>query len=164
MLALGREAVAGGGGHGLERVAEAGGHGRGHGALYQRRGGEQHKAAPPFIQQVDGQLCGEHGAAEVHEDEHAVVGPHVLDRRQHLDRVGAEGARGLVEPAGGADAHLRPGHLRGQLGCAFGEPRAVTDDDEADHRYAGSASPAAAPPSAAAAVSSSNHELVAPGS
>ena len=112
-----------------------------------------------LVQQVEGQLGGEDGAAEVHEDQDAVLGPHLLDRAQHLGRVRAQRAAGLVQAAGGADAHVRPRHLRGQLGHALGEPGAVADDDEADHGYA---APASA--NAAAAASSSSHDEVAPGS
>ena len=165
---LGGEATRGGGRDGGERVAEPGGHGGGDGSFDQRRGGEQYLASPRLVEQVGGQSGGEDGAPEVHEDQHAVPRPHVLDGAQHPGRVGAQGAAGLVEPAGGADAHLRPGHLRGQLGDALRERRAVADDDEADHGYAGSASAPAAPAgdraSTAEAVSSSSQELVAPGS
>ena len=79
-------------------------------------------AAPPLVEQVERQLGGEDGAAQVHEDQHAVLRPQVVDRREHLGGVGAEGAVGLVQPAGGADPHLRPGHLGGQLHDALGEP------------------------------------------
>ena len=169
---LAREAVARGRGHAGEGFAEPGRDGRGHGALDERRGREQYAVAPLVAEQVQGQLGREDGAAEVHQDQHAVVRPDVLDRREHPGGVGAQGA-GVVQPAGGADAHLRAGHLGGQLRDALGELRAVADDDEADHCYAGSASPAgaaapagpaAAPASASAAVSSSSQELVAPGS
>ena len=86
-------------------------------------------------------------------------GPHLLDRAQHLGRVRPERSFRLVQPAGGADAHVRTRHLHGQLGHALREPGAVADDDEADHGYA---APASA--NAAAAASSSSHDEVAPGS
>ena len=163
---LGREAATGRDRDRLQRVAQRRRHARRHSALHQRGLGQQHPTAPLLLEQVDCQLGGEDGAAEVHEDQHAVVGPDVLDRRQHLRRIGAESAAGLVQPAGGAHAHLRPRHLRGELDHAFGESRAVADDDEADHRdQAAFAAPAAgAPPSVRAAASSSSHDDVAPGS
>ena len=117
------------------------------------------RGASLLVQQVDGQLGGEDGAPEVHQDQHAVVGPHVVDRAQHPGRVRPERACRLVQPAGGADAHVRARHLRGQLGHALREPGAVADDDEADHGYA---APASA--NVAAAASSSSHDEVAPGS
>ncbi len=159
VLLLARQAPAGRGGHGLQRIAEARGHRRRHGALHERRLGQQDRRASLLVQQVDGQFRGEDGAPEVHEDQHAVRGPHLLDRAQHLGRVRPERSFRLVQPAGGADAHVRTRHLRGQLGHALREPGAVADDDEADHGYA---APASA--NAAAAASSSSHDEVAPGS
>ena len=167
MLLLAGEARAGRGGHGLQRIAEARGHGRRHGALHERRLGQQDRRPSLLVQQVDGQLGGKDGAPEVHEDEHAVRGPHLLDRAHDLGRVGAERSRRLVQSAGGADAHVRTGHLRGQLRDALGELRAVADDDEADHGYAAPASPSSpppGPPNVLAAASSSSHDEVAPGS
>ena len=159
MLLLARQALAGRGDDGLKRIAQAGGHCRRHGAFHQRCLGQQDCPASLLVQQLDGQLRGEDGAPEVHEDQHAVPGPHLLDRVQHLDGVRPERSLGLVQPAGGADAHVRTRHLCGQLGHALREPGAVADDDEADHGYA---APVAA--NAAAAASSSSHDEVAPGS
>ncbi len=157
---LAGEAGAGRGGHGVQRVAEPGGDGRGHGALHERRLREQELAAPLLVQQVGGQLGGEDGAPQVHQDQHAVLRPHLLDRPQHPRRVRAERALRLVQPAGGADPHAGPGHLGGQLQDAVREPGAVADDDEADHGYPASPSPA----SVSAAVRRSSHDDVAPGS
>ena len=61
----------------LQRVAEPGRHGRRHGALHQRRGRQQHLAAPFVVEQVQRELRGEQRAAQVHEHQHAVVRPGV---------------------------------------------------------------------------------------
>ena len=121
------------GGHGVQRVAQPGGDGRGHGALHERRLREQELAAPLLVQQVDGQLGGEDGAPQVHQDQHAVLRPHLLERSQHERGVRAERPLRLVQPSGGRDPHAGTGHLRGQLQDAFREPGAVADDDDADH-------------------------------
>ena len=157
---LAGEAGAGRGGHSVQRVAEPRGDSRGHGALHERRLREQELAAPLLVQQVDGQLGGEDGASQVHQDQHAVLRPHLLDRPQHPRRVGAERALRRVQPAGAADPHPGTGHLGGELQDAFREPGAVADDDEADHGYPAPPSPA----SVSAAVRRSSHDDVAPGS
>ena len=154
---LGGQAAAGRGGHLLQGPADAGRHRGRDGALHERRLREQHASAPVLVHEVDGQLGRKDGAAQVHEDQDAVRGPGVLHGSQHLRRVRAQCAAGLVQTAGGADAHVGPGHLGGQLGDTVGELRAVADEDEADHGYVGSAS-------VRAAVSSSSQDDVAPGS
>ena len=147
------------GGTGFERLAEPCRDRRGDGALQERRLREQDERASLVVEEIHRHLRRQDGAPEVHQDQHAVVGPDGLDGAQDAGRVGAEHA-GFVQTAGGADAHLRRRHLRGQGGDALGHLGAVADQDDADH--AGAAP--AAPPIASAAARSSSQDDVAPGS
>ena len=147
--------------HRLEGVAEAGRDSRGHGALDERRRAQQHALTPFPRQQVQGHLRRQHGAAEIHEDQHAVGRPGLVDGPHHTKGVGAQRATGLVEPAGDRDPQSLRAHLRGELGRALGELCAVADQDQPDH---GAAPPCHPLASVSAAVASRSQDDVAPGS
>ena len=51
------------------------------------------------------------------------------------------GSPGLVEPARRGDRDLAAGHLARQLDHARGQPGAVRDDDDPDHRRPSALSP-----------------------
>ena len=148
----------------LQRVAEPGGDRGGHGALHERRLGEQDAIAPLLRAQLQGHLGGEDGAAQVHQDQDAVLRPHLLDGPRDAHGVGAERAPRLIEAAGDPDPQTLPAHLRRQFGHALGEPGAVADEDQPDHDYAPEPEGGAAETRASAAACISNHEEVAPGS
>ena len=96
----------------LQGFARPGRHRRRDGALHERRRGEQHARAPLLVQQIHGQLGGEDGAAQVHQDQDAVLGPHVLDRAAApVSRLCPARRRAPSIPPAASDAHLRSGHL-----------------------------------------------------
>ena len=99
-------------------------------ALDQRRRGQLDRAAVG-IAHLDRQLRAHQRAAEVHQHEHAVGRPDRVDRGHHPRGVGAD--RAVVQAAGGGDRDVLAAHLARELGDAVGQPRAVRDDDEADH-------------------------------
>jgi len=151
-------------GHLLKRVAEPGGDRGGHGSLHERRLGEQDALASALRQQVQGHLRREDGAAEVHQDQDAVLRPHLLDGARDAPGVGAERVAGLVEAAGDPDAQPVAAHLSGQLGHALGELRAVAHKDEGDHGYVPGRAEGAPGANASAAACIRSHDEVAPGS
>ena len=75
---------------------------------------------------------GQDRAAEVAEHDRAVALVGGGDRGLHARAVGAEPA--VRRAAGGLDADLRSGHLRGERGGAGGDLRAVRHDYDPDHR------------------------------
>ena len=103
------------------------------GALDHRRTRQPHLRPALLVEEVQRHLGGEHRAPEIHEHEHAVVGPRPLDRGEHQHRVGADRVPGLVEPAGGLDPDVLPGHLACEVRSALGDAAAVRDDDDPDH-------------------------------
>ncbi len=121
--------------------------------LHQRGGAERHTLPQLGVDQVERQVGGEHGAAEIHEHDHAPPGVRAHDGVGHPDGIGAE--RPVLE----ARRHLQPDavpveHLRGETDRGLGERPAVRDDDDADGRVrhgtcGGSVSAAAATSSAA---------------
>ena len=110
-----------------------------------RRSGEQ---------QLHGHLRREQSAAEIHEHENAVGRPHLLNGSRHLQGIGPEHIPRLVQAAGDGDAQPLPADRRGELCHAFGELRAVADENETDHDEA----------SVSAAAFIRSHVEVAPGS
>ena len=111
-----------------QRRAAARPRSRGDRALDERCGGHHH--GPAGLEHLERDLGAHQRAAEVHQHEHAVVGADALDGRADALGVGAD--RAVVDPAGRLDQHLAPAHLRGQLGHALGQPRAVGDENEVD--------------------------------
>ena len=91
-----------------------------------------HAVAHLVVEQIQGQLRAQHGAAQVEQHDDTVFGVDPLDRLLHLDGVGAE--RGLVEPGGDRDRGLDAmEHLTGELGRGASEGSAVRDDDDSNH-------------------------------
>ena len=101
-----------------------------------------------------GHLRREQSAAEIHEHENAVGRPHLLNGSRHLQGIGPEHIPRLVQAAGDGDARPPPADRRGELCRAFGELRAVADENKTDHDEA----------SASAAALIRSHVEVAPGS
>ena len=130
---LAGEPAAGFSGHRVERGAHLR-RDRGRHRAFDQRGLAQ---LDPFallgFQQVEGHLGRQHRAAQVHQDEHAVLGPRAFDRLHHEDGVGADRVVGHVETAGGLETDVRPAHLARELGDAFGDAEAVGDDHDPDH-------------------------------
>ena len=147
--------------HLLQGVAKAGRNGRRDSALDKRRLAQQHALAPFLGQQVERHLRREHGAAEIHEDQHAVGRPRLVDGTRDEKGIGAQRPARLVETAGDRDLQSFRAHLRGELRHALGEFRAVADQDQPDH---GVVPPPSCPASVSAAVCSSSQDEVAPGS
>ena len=88
---------------------------------------------------LDRELRAHERRAEVHEDEHAVVGHRALDRRPHALGVGAQRPRLLHSP-GRLERQLLAAHLACEHHHTLGQLAAVGDDDEPDH-YAFASSP-----------------------
>ena len=109
-------------------------------------------AAALLREQIERHLRREDGAAQVHQDQDAVLRPHVVDRPHHEGRVGPERPSRLIQPAGDPDPEVVAAHLRRQFRHPLGEPGAVADEDESDHARV------------SAAVAIRSHEEVAPGS
>ena len=147
--------------HLLQGVAEAGRNSRRDGALGQRRLAQQHALAPLLGQEVERHLRRQHGAAEVHQDQHAVGRPRLADGARHENGVGTQRLARLVETAGDRDPHFVRAHLRGEFSHTLGKLRAVADQHQSDH---GTAPRRFSPASVSAAVCSSSHDDVAPGS
>ena len=139
LLGLHPDRAAGLAGDLVERGAAAGGGGGGDRALDQRRVGEPDRAAVR-VGHLDRDLGAHERAAEVHQHEHAVVGPRALDRSPDPLGVGADGA--VLHAAGRLDRDLGA-HLARQRDDALGERRAVGDDDEADHSRGSAGAPGA---------------------
>jgi hypothetical protein len=101
--------------------------------LHQRRRAQQHPVARVrVVEQVEGQLRGEHGAAEVHQHDDARPGVGRADCLRDGDGVGAE--RGLVEPRGHLDSEVPRRHLPRQCHSGVAEHATVRDDDQPDKR------------------------------
>ena len=130
---LAGEPAAGFSGHRVERGAHLRRH-RGRHRAFDQRGLAQ---LDPFsllgFQQVQGHLGRQHRTAQVHQDQHPVLGPRAFDGLHHEDRVGADRVIGHVETARGLEADVRPAHLAREFGDAFGDPEAVGDDHDPDH-------------------------------
>ena len=120
--------------HLVQRITEPGRDRGGDRSLHQG-GLAEHQPGPPLVRHhLRRHLGGEHRAAEIHEHEHAVVGPGRLDGPRDERGVGAQRPVRQVQAAGGDDRHVRPGHFPGQLDDAVGQPGAVRDDHDSDHR------------------------------
>jgi hypothetical protein len=130
---LGVQPPSGLGRHLGQRLAEPGGHDGGHRPLRQRRVAQQDPVPPVLGQEVDRHLGRHDRAAEIHQHQHPVVGPHVLDGGHDQRGVGSQRVARLVEPTGGGDLHLVGAHAPGQLGHALGQRVTVRDDDHPDH-------------------------------
>ena len=118
--------------------------------------GEHDGAVSGVAAQLEGQFCAEHGAAEIHDDEHAVGRGDAVDGFFHSGGVGAEHV--TVETGGDLDRWRRAtDHLQGELDGGVGQPAAVRNDDDADHGDLSSRT-------RSAAASNSNAAEVAPGS
>ena len=118
--------------HLRERLTESRGNCRGHRSLDERGLAEEHRLALFRRQEVECGLSAQHGAAEIHQHEHAVsrVGP--ADRLHDANGVGAEGP-GLGQPSGELQFHVGAGHLRRELADARRQRFAVGDDHDPDH-------------------------------
>ena len=142
----------GGLGRHLGQRRTAGGGDDGGDEAFDDRGLRQHDRRCVVAGQLDGQFGAEHGAAEVHEHEHAVGCAGALDRGPDVGGVGAEDP--TIEPGRDLDGGPCPvHHLQCQFDGGFGQPATVGDDDDADHGVR-----------VAAAASRSSAAEVAPGS
>ncbi len=167
---------------GAERAPRLGGHpvpvgtaGRGHGGHAQpldERSRAQRDALPQGrVEQVERDLGGEHGAAEIHEDDDAGAGVGSGDRVGDADGVGAEAP--VVEPRGLLETDVVPvQHHARERDRGAGQGPAVGDDDETDgtdgtswiHRRGTRGAHGASAGSACAAAAISSAAEVAPGS
>ena len=106
--------------------------------------------------QLEGQFRAEHGAAEIHDDEHTVGRGDAVDGFFHSGGVGAEYV--AVETGGDLDGwRCAADHLQRELDGGVGQPAAVGNDDDPDHGELTFSN-------AMAAASNSNAAEVAPGS
>ncbi len=120
--------------HLLEAPIEPRGDGRRDGAFHERGVRQQNRRAAILVEELDRHLGGQDRAAQIHQDQHAVGGPHRLDRGEHPHRVRPDRVVGTVEPAGRRHAHVLAAHLSCELGRALRERTAVRHQDDADHR------------------------------
>ena len=116
-----------------QRAAEPGLDRGGDRTLHQRRLAQDHAIAPLRRQQVERQFGAQHRAAEVHQDDHAVIGVDRLDGSEHEQGVGAQRLSRQIQPARGGQGEIRSAHPARQLRDPFGQPRAVGNDDQSDH-------------------------------
>ena len=130
---LAGEPAAGFGGHRIERGAHLRRDRGRHRAFDQRGLAQLDPFALPGFQQVEGHLRRQHRTAQVHQDQHAVLGPRAFDRLHHEDGVGTDRVFRHVETACGLETDVRSAHLARELGDAFGDPEAVGDDHDPDH-------------------------------
>ena len=121
-------------GHLLEAPIELRGDGRRDGAFHERSVGEQHGRAAVLVEELDRHLGGQDRAAQIHQDQHAVGGPHRLDRGEHPHRVRPDRVLGAVEPAGRRHVHVLAAHLSREVCRTLRERTAVRHQDDADHR------------------------------
>ena len=90
------------------------------------------RQSPVVAAQLERQLCAEHRAAEVHDDEHTVGRGDEVDGFFHSGSVGAEHV--AVETGGDLDGwRCAADHLEGELDGGIGQPAAVGNDDDSDH-------------------------------
>ena len=120
--------------HTIERRAQLRRDGCRHRTLDDRRFTQQHQGPAILGQQVQGELCGQDRAAQVHQHQHTVVGPRTLDRVHHHHGVGADRVLGHVQSPGGLEPDLRSTHLARELRHTLGDEVAVRDDHDAHHR------------------------------
>ena len=115
------------------------------------------RAVAGVAAQLERQFGAEHGAAEIHEHEHAVGRGDPVDRFLDSRGVGAEHV--AVETGGDLDrVAASPRTIcSGELDGGLGQPATVRDDDDADHDDLTSRM-------RTAAASNSNAADVAPGS
>ena len=116
-----------------QRAAEPGLDRGGDRSLHQRRLAQDHVIPPLRRQQVQRQFGAQHRAAEVHQDDHAVIGVDRLDGTEHEQGVGAQRLSRQIQPARGGQGEIRAAHPARQLRDPFGQPRAVGNDDQSDH-------------------------------
>ena len=116
-----------------QRAAEPGLDRGGDRTLHQRRLAQDHAIAPLRRQQVQRQFGAQHRAAEVHQDDHAVIGVDRLDGSEHEQGVGAQRLSRQIQPARGGQGEIGAAHPTRQLRDPFGQPRAVGNDDQSDH-------------------------------
>ena len=110
----------------------AGGGGGGDGPLDQGRLTQHHPVSPLVVEHLQGEVGGEDGAAQVHEDDHAGLRPDLFDGGEDPGGVGPDRVVGVVDAAGGGDRGVTA-HLPGQLRRALCDEGTVGDEDEADH-------------------------------
>src|SRR5829696_4358885 len=115
----------------VERAAGRRHHGGGDRALHERRVDEPHRSVAVDLLLEHG-ARGEDRAAQVAEHDRALALVGGLDGGAHERTVGAEPA--VRAAAGGLDADLRSGHLRGERSGAGGDLATVRHDYDADHR------------------------------
>ena len=118
--------------HCLERQPGPGGGGGGDGSLDQGRLAQHHPVTPLVVEHLQGEVGGEDGAAQIHEDDHPRLRPDRFDGGEDLGGVGADRVGRVVDASGGGDGGVTA-HLPGQLRGALGDEGAVGDEDEADH-------------------------------
>ena len=136
MLALGVEGALGLAAHLFEGAAAGRAHGGRHGALDERGRAQNHRAAllPAAREHLQRDVRAEEGAAQVHEQQHALRAAHALDRPQDPGGIGADRMLGIVDPRGRGGPHLGR-NLRDELEHAPGERFAVRDQHQADHAF-----------------------------
>ena len=102
------------------------------GSLGQRSVAQQDPLPPALVEQFQCRLRRQDGAAEVHDHQHAVLGPCPLDGRCDQGGARPESASGL-HTSRGLDGNGGAAHLPGKFDDPLGEARAVGDDNQADH-------------------------------
>ena len=116
--------------HGLQGFAKAGVKGSHDGALHEGRVAQETVPPPVFRQHFESQFSRHDSAAQIHQQEHAVFTPDLINGGKHPGGVGTKCLTAVREAAGLTYGDLTTGHLRGQLMYAGGEFGAVGDDYE----------------------------------
>jgi hypothetical protein len=117
LLRFGVDARNGCAAHGLRRSRDC--------AFHQRPIAEVHMLTALLRQQFDRGLGAHQRAAQVHQNQHAVVAVNLVDGGQHLDRVGADHMVRAVEAGGDGNLRAPAHHLLDQFEHTARQRRAV---------------------------------------
>ena len=129
LFALGGQGAFGLGQHHLHRRADHRLHRRGHRPFHQRRFAQEHISALLVGQEIQRRLRAQQGAAQIHQDDHAIVAVDRVNGLHDLHRVRADGVVSIVDAPRDGQGYAPLCHLLGQLANALGQPGAVGYDD-----------------------------------
>ena len=129
LLALDCEGAFGLGQHNLHRRADHRLHRRGHRPFHQRRFAQEHISALLVGQEIQRRLRAQQGAAQIHQDDHAIVAVDRVNSLHDLHRVRADGVVSIVDAPRDGQRYAPLCHLLGQLANALGQPGAMGHDD-----------------------------------
>jgi hypothetical protein len=116
-----------------EGCAGGGQGGCGHGAFHQRSAAQFDVRALLPAQQFQRSFGAQHGAAEIHENQHSVLAVDRFNGLEHLECIGTDGVFGIGRAPGSGYAHAALRHLARQIAHTLSQLGAVRDNHQPDH-------------------------------